>query len=67
MVSVTDSDELTHRSKWATLTFEVTHKHGESTHTHDDHSHEGGIPTWVFIIGSVLVIGLLFLVFRRKN
>ena len=64
MVNVTDSDELTHRSKWATLTFEVTHEHGTDTHTHD---HEEGIPTWVFIVGSLLIVGLLFLVFRNKN
>ena len=67
MIEVTDSDELTHRSKWATLTFEVSHRHDSSTHTHDDHHHEGGIPTWIFIMGSLLVIGLLFLVFRKKN
>ncbi|WP_299367177.1 DUF4198 domain-containing protein [Winogradskyella sp.] len=66
MVSVTDSDELTHRSKWATLTFEVTHKHDDSTHTHD-HDHEDGIPTWIFILGSVLIIALLFVVFRKKS
>jgi uncharacterized GH25 family protein len=62
MVNVTDSDELTHRSKWATLSFEVSHKHDASTHTH-----EGGIPTWVFILGSLLIIGVLFLVFRKGN
>nr|WP_299346714.1 DUF4198 domain-containing protein [Allomuricauda sp.] len=68
MVDVADSDELTHRSKWATLTFEVSHKHDASTHTHDHHhDHEGHIPTWVFVLGSVLLIGVLFLVFRRKN
>ncbi|WP_299522358.1 DUF4198 domain-containing protein [Winogradskyella sp.] len=64
MVSVTDNDELTHRSKWATLTFEVTHKHDDSTHSHD---HEDGIPTWIFIVGSVLIVGVLFLVFRKKS
>ena len=67
MVNITDSDELTHRSKWATLTFEVSHKHDASTHTHDDHDHEGGIPTWGFILGSLLIIGLLYLIFRKKN
>ncbi|MEM9680363.1 MAG: DUF4198 domain-containing protein [Bacteroidota bacterium] len=67
MVNVTDNDELTHRSKWATLTFEVTHRHDETTHTHHDHDHEDGIPLWYFIVGSLLVIVLLFLVFRKKN
>ncbi|WP_422857806.1 DUF4198 domain-containing protein [Flagellimonas sp. S174] len=68
MTRVTDSDELTHQSKWATLTFEVSHKHGSDTHTHDhDHDHEHSLPTWVFVLGSLLLIGLLFLIFRKKN
>ncbi|MEO1030487.1 MAG: DUF4198 domain-containing protein [Bacteroidota bacterium] len=66
MVPVTDSDELTHQSKWATLTFEVTHEHDDEAHTHD-HEHEEGIPNWVFIVSSLLIIGLLFLVFRKKK
>lgn len=66
MTKVSDNDSLTHRSKWATLTFEVSHKHGASTHTHD-HDHEHGTPTWVFVVSSLLIIGLLFLVFRKKN
>lgn len=67
MVNVTDSEELTHRSKWATLSFEVSHQHDSSSHTHEDHEHEGGIPTWGFIVGSLLIAGLLFLVFRQKS
>jgi len=68
LTRVADSDALTHRSKWATLTFEVSHKHDASTHTHDhEHEHEGGIPTWVFVLGSLAIIGVLFLVFRKKN
>ncbi|MBW1294791.1 DUF4198 domain-containing protein [Aquimarina litoralis] len=66
MVNITDSDELTHKSKWATLTFEVSHKHDESTHMHDDHNHEEEVPTWMFILGSILIIGLLFLIFRKR-
>lgn len=67
MVDVTDSDELTHRSKWATLSFEVSHRHDSTTHTHEEHEHEAGIPTWVFILGSLLIIGVLFFVFSKKN
>ncbi len=66
MVNVTDNDEFTHESKWATLTFEVTHKHDATTHTHD-HDHEEGIPTWAFILGSILIIGVFFLIFRKKD
>ena len=69
MENVTDSESLTHRSKWATLTFEVSHKHDASTHTHDHHDHghhhEGGIPTWGFVLISLIVIGLLFFIFRK--
>ena len=68
MTKVTDSEEWTHRSKWATLTFGVTHKHGADSHTHDhDHDHEDSIPTWMFVLGSVLLVGLLFFVFRKKK
>lgn len=67
MENVLDHEELTHRSKWATLTFEVTHKHDSTTHTHDDHDHEEGIPTWWFVVGSVVVIGILFFAFRNKE
>ncbi|MEL6593228.1 MAG: DUF4198 domain-containing protein, partial [Bacteroidota bacterium] len=71
MIALTEGDELTHQSKWATLTFEVGHQHDESSHSHDDHDHdhdhEDGIPTWAFILGSLLAIGVLFLLFRNKN
>ncbi|MEL6975643.1 MAG: DUF4198 domain-containing protein, partial [Bacteroidota bacterium] len=67
MVSLSDDEELTHQSKWATLTFEVTHAHGADTHTHDHHDHEEGFPTWVFVLGSALIIGVLFILFRKKN
>jgi len=70
MTRVTDDEELTHRSKWATLTFEVSHEHGPDTHTHNhdhDHHHDHSLPTWVFVLGSILIIGLLFVIFRKKN
>ena len=66
MVAVEDDSELTHESKWATLTFEVTHDHHYGAHSHD-HDHGGDIPTWWFIVGSILIIGLLFLVFRKSE
>jgi len=53
MITVNDSDELTHQSKWATLTFEVSHKHG--------------IPNWGIIVGSLLIIGVLSFIFRKSN
>lgn len=68
MTTVANDEVLTHESKWTTLTFEVTHKHGADTHTHaDDHHHESSFSTWVFVLGSVLVVGILFFVFRKKS
>lgn len=67
MVALPDSEELTHRSRWATLSFEVTHRHDATTHTHDDHDQESAIPVWVLVLGSLLAIGILFLVFREKS
>ncbi|MEL6562192.1 MAG: DUF4198 domain-containing protein, partial [Bacteroidota bacterium] len=67
MVNITDSDELTHESKWATLTFEVTHKHGAGTHTHDHQHEEEAPPMWIFIAASIVIIGLLFVIFRKKS
>ncbi|NME72591.1 DUF4198 domain-containing protein [Flammeovirga aprica] len=71
MAKVENSD-ITHESKWSTLTFEVTHEHGAHTHTHHhdhdhEHHHEAEFPTWLFIIGSIAVIGVLFMVFRTKE
>lgn len=64
MTTVSDDDELTHRSKWATLTFEVGHKHGPGTHTHHGIA---GVPVWVLGLGSLLIIVLLILVFRKRK
>lgn len=67
MIALNDSDTLTHASKWATLTFEVGHSHDTDAHAHDEHKHEGGIPTWGFILSSVVFVGLLFLYFQNKS
>jgi len=61
------SQDVTHTSKWATLSFEITHKHEASGHNHVHHEHEDEIPTWGFVVFSFLIIGVLFFVFRRKN
>jgi len=67
MTEVTNNKELTHESKWATLSFQVTHSH-EHDHSHNhDHDHEEEIPMWMFVVGSVFVIIVLFFVFRKKE
>lgn len=73
-ISMTTSNKegLTHESNWATLTFAIgdghshtaSHVHeGETAHSHDDE----GIPSYVFWIGSILLLGVLFLVFKNKK
>ncbi|MFC3879882.1 DUF4198 domain-containing protein [Algoriphagus namhaensis] len=58
---------LTHESNWATLTFAIGEGH---PHEHEDeaHSHEEeGIPSYVFWIGSFILVGILFFWFNRKK
>ncbi|MBB3696571.1 DUF4198 domain-containing protein [Flammeovirga yaeyamensis] len=64
MVKVDANKGYTHQSKWSTLTFEVTHQHGAHTHTHDN---EDEISTWIFVLASVIIIGILFMFFRKKD
>lgn len=59
----TEEEGLTHESNWATMTFELTHAHGEDTHTHGSKISK----KYIFLIGSVLLIGILFLWFNRTN
>jgi hypothetical protein len=57
---------LTHESNWATLTFAVGegHSHDEGTHEHAD---EVGIPSYVYWVGSVLLLAGLFFWFKRRS
>lgn len=58
---------LTHESNWATLTFEVGQGHSHE-HAHaDETAHSHGIPSYVYWIGSLLLLGGLFFWFNRKN
>ena len=61
----TDRDSLTHISNWATLTFEVGHGHAHD-HSHDE-GHNQGIPMYVYILGSLALVGILFFWFNRKK
>jgi uncharacterized GH25 family protein len=54
---------LTHESNWATLTFELGHGH-----IHEAHEHAStGIPSYVYWVGSLVLLIGLFLWFNRKN
>lgn len=75
-IHLVESEEpgLTHESNWATLTFEIGHRHGEGTHTHgngEEHSHahdeEAGVPSYFFWGGSLVVLVGLFFFFNRKS
>ena len=69
-INLVHSEEpgLTHESNWSTLTFEVVHGHTDDNgaHTHLD-NHEDGIPSYVFWIGSFVVLFGLFFWFNRKK
>ncbi len=58
---------LTHESNWATLTFAVgeghSHSHDGDTHTHED----AGLPSYVYWIGSIVLVVILFFWFNRKK
>ena len=62
-----DEEGLTHESNWATLTFEVTHNHSSINHEHShNHSHEKSLLFYIFILGSIVIIGVLFYFSRKK-
>jgi hypothetical protein len=71
-IHLVTSDEpgLTHESNWATLTFEIGDGHSHEhtvAHTHE-HEEEGlGIPSYVFFLGSLLIVAGLFFWFNRKK
>lgn len=58
MVELNDDEELTHQSKWATLTFEVTHNHN---------SFLSMVPKWIFVLISIGVISLLAITLKKCN
>jgi len=66
----TDKENLTHESNWATLTFAI----GEG-HTHDEdhgHSHahdeeEDRFPSSLFLLGSIVLIIVLYIWFSRRK
>lgn len=57
----------THESNWATLTFEVTHGHEHSDGDEHSHTDDNGIPSYVFWIGSLVILGGLFFFFSKKK
>lgn len=66
MIETTEAD-LTHESNWATLTFEVMHSHEDDhSHTHEE-SDVAGLPSYVFWIGSIALVGILFFFFSKKK
>jgi uncharacterized GH25 family protein len=68
-IHLVESDEegLTHESNWATLTFETSHSHGNANDADHTHKHEEGIPSYVFWIISIVIVGGLFFYFSRNK
>lgn len=65
-----EEDGLTHESNWATVTFAVGggHSHEHSHHHHgEDHSHEQGVPGYIYGLLSLAVIAGLYFWFNRKK
>ena len=71
-----NEEGLTHESNWATVTFAIAdcghdldHEHSDDHgHSHDhDHDHDEGIPTYIWVIISILLIAILYLLFDRKK
>lgn len=66
---------LTHESNWATLTFGVGEGHGIGAHdlrkAEEHHHHEEGdvlgIPSYVFWVGSLLLVAGLYFWFNRQQ
>lgn len=73
-IYLTPSEEegLTHESNWATLTFEIgeghSHDHHHAEEAHHHHEEDGfGIPSYVYWIGSFILVFVLFMWFNRKQ
>ncbi|WP_299012370.1 DUF4198 domain-containing protein [uncultured Polaribacter sp.] len=66
-IHLVNSEEkgLTHESNWATLTFEVTHHH--RSEEHHNHAKEDGLPMYIFIVGSIIFVAILFFFFNREK
>ncbi|MBT8221381.1 MAG: DUF4198 domain-containing protein [Bacteroidia bacterium] len=71
-----EEEGLTHESNWATLTFTVgqahsqsdhSHSHDDHDHSHGDHDHSHGLPSFVYWIGGLLLLVVLFYLFRRNR
>ena len=65
-----DTEDLTHESNWATITFAVAG--GDHAHDHDhsheeEHQHGEGLPGYLYWIISILLIAGLFFWFNRKQ
>ena len=71
-----EEEGLPHESNWATITFQIGNDavHEEGAHHHGDgiyHTHEDGTThshfNYAYLLGGVLLLGLLFWVLRRKK
>lgn len=59
---------LTHESNWATLSFAIGDGH---SHAHEEnpqsHQYNEGVPSYIYWIGSLLFVAVLFFWFNRKK
>lgn len=70
-MTLSEVEGLTHESNWATLTFEVGEGHSHSHGAEEAHDHEDedplGLPSYVYWIGSLVLLLGLFFWFNRKQ
>ncbi|CAH1000615.1 hypothetical protein LEM8419_01749 [Neolewinella maritima] len=75
LMTESEQEGLTHESNWATLTFAVDHGQPHShaagaEHDHaygHEHEHTWGIPGYAYLLGSLALLGALFLYFNRRT
>jgi len=63
---LSEEEELTHESNWATLTFEVQEKKEEVMEESQMVNQSSGLPTYVFWIGGLVMLLVLFLIVRKR-
>lgn len=63
---LSEEEGLTHESNWATLTFEVQEEMEQSIEEVAVEKPTSGLPTYVYLIGGLVMFLLLFLIARKR-
>ena len=63
---LSEEEGLTHESNWATLTFEVQEEEQEIMAEQQADNQSDGFPSYVFVIGGLVMLLVLFLIVRKR-